>query len=85
MFSAMPSVATASVGAVAAATSGRAIVANAERDTGAAIKPHTASTLRNRKMANRMLTKVSVSHLSRQLKSYVKEVSRACEWSAARE
>ena len=69
MFSAMPSVATASVGAAAAATVGRAIVANAERDTGAAIKPHTASTLRNRNMANRMLTKVSLSHLSGKLKS----------------
>lgn len=80
MFSAMPSVATASVIASAVATSGRAIVANAERDTGAAIKPHTASTLSNRKMAKRMLTEISISHLSRKLKSYtVKEVSRACE------
>jgi hypothetical protein len=68
MFSAMLPVAIASVGAAVASTPG-AIVANAERDTGEAIKPHTANTLRNRNRANRMLTKVSLSHLSRKLKS----------------
>jgi hypothetical protein len=60
MSSAIPSVAIVSIVATAGAV-GIAIMAAAERVTGAAMRPHTASTLRTRNMVSLMLT-ISAYH-----------------------
>ena len=75
-------VAAVSAEAAAAAWPHIAIVANAERPKGAAIRQHTASTLRKRNMVSGMLTNFSLSQLPNPRKlphSSVKAPSRGCE------
>ena len=55
MSSVMPSM-TLSVDVMSDALAGAAIMAAAGRATGAAMRPHTASTLRNRNMVSLMVT-----------------------------
>ena len=56
MSSAMPSM-TMSVDAISDAFAGAGVMAAAGRTIGAAMRPQTASTLRNRNMVSRMVTK----------------------------